>query len=119
MRFLIRSFDERLKCRFQLNPMTPCLADLVHVDFWLWCSIKSRAYGRIPSSLTELKDAIRHEISCKVKFLLETDMNISCYKHIYMQINVIFHKFCDLNVEAISVNKNFQVFFCTLKGLPA
>ncbi|GFU54007.1 uncharacterized protein TNCV_246381 [Trichonephila clavipes] len=37
--------------------------DLTPADFWLWGYLKSRVYLSGPSSLSELKDAIRREVS--------------------------------------------------------
>ncbi|GFT86953.1 uncharacterized protein TNCV_301951 [Trichonephila clavipes] len=36
--------------------------DLAPADFWLWGYLKSRVYLSGPSSLSELKDAIRREV---------------------------------------------------------
>ncbi|GFW40359.1 uncharacterized protein TNCV_1019171 [Trichonephila clavipes] len=47
------------------NPVTkpPRSPDLTPADFWLWGYLKSRVYLSGPSSLSELKDAIRREVS--------------------------------------------------------
>ncbi|GFX26021.1 DUF4817 domain-containing protein [Trichonephila clavipes] len=44
-------------------PMAPRSPDLTPADFWLWGYLKSRVYLSGPSSLSELKDAIRREVS--------------------------------------------------------
>ncbi|GFX78631.1 uncharacterized protein TNCV_30711 [Trichonephila clavipes] len=44
-------------------PMAPRSPDLTPADFWLWGYLKSRVYPSGPSSLLELKDAIRREVS--------------------------------------------------------
>ncbi|GFX91778.1 uncharacterized protein TNCV_3529771 [Trichonephila clavipes] len=44
-------------------PMSPWSPDLTPADFWLWGYLKSRVYLTGPSSLSELKDAIRREVS--------------------------------------------------------
>ncbi|GFX56537.1 DUF4817 domain-containing protein [Trichonephila clavipes] len=44
-------------------PMAPRSSDLTPEDFWLWRYLKSRVYLSGPSSLSELKDAIRREVS--------------------------------------------------------
>ncbi|GFU80637.1 putative phosphoenolpyruvate synthase [Trichonephila clavipes] len=43
--------------------MDPRSLDLTPADFWLWGYLKSRVYLSGPSSLSELKDAIRRELS--------------------------------------------------------
>ncbi|GFU90827.1 uncharacterized protein TNCV_4173231 [Trichonephila clavipes] len=43
--------------------MAPRSPDLIPVDFWLWGYLKSCVYLSGPSSLSELKDAIRREVS--------------------------------------------------------
>ncbi|GFX57602.1 transposable element Tcb2 transposase [Trichonephila clavipes] len=43
--------------------MAPRSPDLTPADFWLWGYLKSRVYLSGPSSLLELKDAIRREVS--------------------------------------------------------
>ncbi|GFV54609.1 uncharacterized protein TNCV_3578631 [Trichonephila clavipes] len=45
--------------------VVPCLIqrDLTPSDFWLWGYLKSRVYLSDPSSLSELKDVIRREVS--------------------------------------------------------
>ncbi|GFU77311.1 uncharacterized protein TNCV_511521 [Trichonephila clavipes] len=48
------------RCRY---PWPPRFPDLTPADFWLWGYLKSRVYLSGPSSLSELKDAIRREIS--------------------------------------------------------
>ncbi|GFV03977.1 uncharacterized protein TNCV_916021 [Trichonephila clavipes] len=54
-------------CRAMFNstryPWPPRLLDLTPADFWLWGYLKSRVYLSGPSSLSELKDAIRREVS--------------------------------------------------------
>ncbi|GFT28816.1 uncharacterized protein TNCV_3585341 [Trichonephila clavipes] len=56
--FLIQTFGEdRIVSR---PPRSP---DLTPADFWLWGCLKSRVYLSGPSSLPELKDAIRREVS--------------------------------------------------------
>ncbi|GFX10011.1 DUF4817 domain-containing protein [Trichonephila clavipes] len=47
-------------CRYPWPPRSP---DLTPADFWLWGYLKSRVYLSGPSSLSELKDAIRREVS--------------------------------------------------------
>ncbi|GFV18589.1 uncharacterized protein TNCV_2872221 [Trichonephila clavipes] len=44
-------------------PMAPWSPDLTPADFWLWGYLKSRVYLSGPSSLSELKDAVRREVS--------------------------------------------------------
>ncbi|GFW88204.1 DUF4817 domain-containing protein [Trichonephila clavipes] len=62
--FLIQMFgDDRIvsrRCRYPWPPRSP---DLTPADFWLWGYLKSRVYLSSPSSLSELKDAIRREVS--------------------------------------------------------
>ncbi|GFW06490.1 DUF4817 domain-containing protein [Trichonephila clavipes] len=70
--------DEKLISRFMVTlttitvafgrplipvPMAPRSPDLTPADFWLWGYLKSRVYLSGPSSLLELKDAIRREVS--------------------------------------------------------
>ncbi|GFW82586.1 DUF4817 domain-containing protein [Trichonephila clavipes] len=60
--FLIQTFGEdrivSRRCRYPWPPRSP---DLTPADFWLWGYLKSRVYLSGPSSLSELKDAIRRE----------------------------------------------------------
>ncbi|GFT09993.1 uncharacterized protein TNCV_1114511 [Trichonephila clavipes] len=62
--FLIQSFGEdrivSRRCRYPWPPWSP---DLTPADFWLWGYLKSRVYLCGPSSLSELKDVIRREVS--------------------------------------------------------
>ncbi|GFX24550.1 DUF4817 domain-containing protein [Trichonephila clavipes] len=62
--FLIQTFGEDIivsrHCRYPWPPRSP---DLTLADFWLWGYLKSRVYLTGPSSLSELKDAIRREVS--------------------------------------------------------
>ncbi|GFV53387.1 DUF4817 domain-containing protein [Trichonephila clavipes] len=62
--FLIQTFGEdrivSRRCRYPWPPRSP---DLTPTDFWLWGYLKSRVYLSGPSSLSELKDAIRREVS--------------------------------------------------------
>ncbi|GFW21115.1 uncharacterized protein TNCV_2703531 [Trichonephila clavipes] len=62
--FLIQTFGEdrivSRRCRYPWPPRSP---DLTPSDFWLWGYLKSRVYLSGPSSLSELKDAIRREVS--------------------------------------------------------
>ncbi|GFY09835.1 uncharacterized protein TNCV_3697971 [Trichonephila clavipes] len=62
--FLIQTFGEdrivSRRCRYPWPPQSP---DLTQADFWLWGYLKSRVYLSGPSSLSELKDAIRREVS--------------------------------------------------------
>ncbi|GFX86893.1 DUF4817 domain-containing protein [Trichonephila clavipes] len=62
--FLIQTFGEdrivSRRCRYPWPPRSP---DLTPADFWLWGYLKSRVYLSGPSSLPELKDAIRREVS--------------------------------------------------------
>ncbi|GFS55603.1 uncharacterized protein TNCV_131371 [Trichonephila clavipes] len=62
--FLIQTFGEdkivSKRCRYPWPPRSP---DLTPADFWLWGYSKSRVYLSGPSSLSELKDAIRREVS--------------------------------------------------------
>ncbi|GFT51473.1 uncharacterized protein TNCV_3348991 [Trichonephila clavipes] len=62
--FLIQTFGEdrivSRRCRYPWPPRSP---DLAPADFWLWGYLKSRVYLSGPSSLLELKDAIRREVS--------------------------------------------------------
>ncbi|GFV73952.1 uncharacterized protein TNCV_1190331 [Trichonephila clavipes] len=62
--FLIQTFGEdRIVskcCRYPWHPRSP---DLTPADFWLWGYLKSRVCLSGPSSQSELKDAIRREVS--------------------------------------------------------
>ncbi|GFY22163.1 DUF4817 domain-containing protein [Trichonephila clavipes] len=62
--FLIQTFGEdrivSRHCRYPWHLRSP---DLTPADFWLWVYLKSRVYLSGPSSLSELKDAIRREVS--------------------------------------------------------
>ncbi|GFV43890.1 uncharacterized protein TNCV_485141 [Trichonephila clavipes] len=62
--FLIQTFGEdrivSRRCRYPWPPRSP---DLTPADFWLWGYLKSRMYPSGSSSLPELKDAIRREVS--------------------------------------------------------
>ncbi|GFV13800.1 DUF4817 domain-containing protein [Trichonephila clavipes] len=62
--FLIQTFGEdrivSRRCRYPWPPRSP---DLTPADFGLWGYLKSRVYLSSPSSLSELKDAIRREVS--------------------------------------------------------
>ncbi|GFY18908.1 uncharacterized protein TNCV_3875961 [Trichonephila clavipes] len=62
--FLIQTFGEdriiSRRCRYPWPLRSP---DLSPADFWLWGYLKSRVYLSGPSSLSELKDAIRREVS--------------------------------------------------------
>ncbi|GFV48419.1 uncharacterized protein TNCV_3026891 [Trichonephila clavipes] len=48
------------RCRYPWPPRSP---DLTPADFWLWGYLKSRVYLYGPSSLSELKDVVRREVS--------------------------------------------------------
>ncbi|GFU23709.1 uncharacterized protein TNCV_2341031 [Trichonephila clavipes] len=62
--FLIETFGEdRIVSRHHRYPWLPWSLDLTPVDFWLWGYLKSHVYLSGPSSLSELKDAIRREVS--------------------------------------------------------
>ncbi|GFV83983.1 DUF4817 domain-containing protein [Trichonephila clavipes] len=62
--FLIQTFGEdRIVSRRRRYPWLPRYPDLIPVDFWLWGFLKSHVFLSGPSSLSELKDAIRREIS--------------------------------------------------------
>ncbi|GFW50589.1 uncharacterized protein TNCV_2888911 [Trichonephila clavipes] len=62
--FLIQTFGEdRIVSRRFRYPWPPRSPDLTPADFWLWGYLKSRVYLSGPSSLPELKDAIRREVS--------------------------------------------------------
>ncbi|GFW56892.1 uncharacterized protein TNCV_161221 [Trichonephila clavipes] len=62
--FLIQTFGEdrivSRRCRYPCSPRSP---DLTPADFWLWGYLKSCVYLSGPSSLSELKDAIRRQVS--------------------------------------------------------
>ncbi|GFS52223.1 uncharacterized protein TNCV_4849631 [Trichonephila clavipes] len=62
--FLIQTFREDIivsrRCRYPLPPRSP---DLTPADFWMWGCLKSCVYVSSPSSLPEMKDAIRREVS--------------------------------------------------------
>ncbi|GFV57910.1 uncharacterized protein TNCV_1599021 [Trichonephila clavipes] len=62
--FLIETFGEdrtvSRRCRY---PWPPRSLDLTPADFWVWGYLKSRVYPSGPSSLSELKYAIRREVS--------------------------------------------------------
>ncbi|GFX77245.1 DUF4817 domain-containing protein [Trichonephila clavipes] len=61
--FLIQTFGEdRIVSRRCRYPWPPWSSDLTPADFWLWGYLKSRVYLSGPSSLPELKDAIRREV---------------------------------------------------------
>ncbi|GFX06179.1 DUF4817 domain-containing protein [Trichonephila clavipes] len=62
--FLIQTFGEdRIVSRHCRYPWPPRSPDLTLTDFLLWGYLKSRVYLSGPSSLSELKDAIRREVS--------------------------------------------------------
>ncbi|GFV17922.1 uncharacterized protein TNCV_4032311 [Trichonephila clavipes] len=62
--FLIQTFGEdRILAGAARYPWPPRSPDLTPADFWLWGYLKSRVYLSGPSSLSELKDAIRREVS--------------------------------------------------------
>ncbi|GFW48926.1 uncharacterized protein TNCV_3901241 [Trichonephila clavipes] len=62
--FLIQTFGEdRIVSRCYKYPWPPRSPDLTPADFWLWGYLKSRVYLSGPSSLSELKDVIRREVS--------------------------------------------------------
>ncbi|GFX93637.1 DUF4817 domain-containing protein [Trichonephila clavipes] len=62
--FLIQTFGEdRIVSRCCRYPWRPRSPDLTPADFWLWGNLKSRVYLSGPSSLSELKDVIRREVS--------------------------------------------------------
>ncbi|GFS90709.1 DUF4817 domain-containing protein [Trichonephila clavipes] len=61
---LIQTFGEdRIISRLCRYPWPPRSPDLTPTDFWLWKYLKSRVYLSGSSSLSELKDAIRREVS--------------------------------------------------------
>ncbi|GFX91931.1 uncharacterized protein TNCV_3577611 [Trichonephila clavipes] len=61
---LIQTFGEgRIVSRHCRYPWPPRSPELTPADFWLWGYLKSRVYLSGPSSLPELKDAIRREVS--------------------------------------------------------
>ncbi|GFT35320.1 DUF4817 domain-containing protein [Trichonephila clavipes] len=55
--------EDRIVSRHCRYPWPPRCPDLTPADFWLWGYLKSRVYLSGPSSLSELKDAIRREVS--------------------------------------------------------
>ncbi|GFW92329.1 DUF4817 domain-containing protein [Trichonephila clavipes] len=55
--------EDRIVSRRFRYPWPPRSADLKPADFWLWGYLKSLVYLYGPSSLSELKDAIRREVS--------------------------------------------------------
>ncbi|GFU46383.1 uncharacterized protein TNCV_2354841 [Trichonephila clavipes] len=62
--FLIQTFGEdRIVSRRRRYPWLPRSPNLTPVDFWLWGYLKYHVYLSGPSSLSELKDAIRREVS--------------------------------------------------------
>ncbi|GFV39343.1 uncharacterized protein TNCV_1230451 [Trichonephila clavipes] len=62
--FLIQTFGEdRIVSRCCRYPWPPRSPDLTPEDFWLRGYLKSRVYVSGPSSLPELKDVIRREVS--------------------------------------------------------
>ncbi|GFT32322.1 uncharacterized protein TNCV_4483601 [Trichonephila clavipes] len=62
--FLIQTFGEnRIVSRCCRYPWPPRSTYLTPAAFWLWGYLKSRVYLSGPSSLLELKDAIRREVS--------------------------------------------------------
>ncbi|GFT33613.1 DUF4817 domain-containing protein [Trichonephila clavipes] len=60
--FLTSCGQMKLISRFKV-PLAPRSLDLTPADFWLWGYLKSRVYLSGPSSLSELKDTIRREVS--------------------------------------------------------
>ncbi|GFW39735.1 uncharacterized protein TNCV_3189061 [Trichonephila clavipes] len=71
--FLIQTFGEdRIVSRRRRYPWIPRSPDLTPVDFWLWGYLKSHVYLSSPSSLSELKDAIRREVSSILPDMLHT-----------------------------------------------
>ncbi|GFT34868.1 DUF4817 domain-containing protein [Trichonephila clavipes] len=74
--FLIHTFggDKIIsrRCRYPWPPRSP---DLTPVDFWLWGYLKSHVYLSGPSSLSELKDAIRREVSSIHPDMLHSDVD--------------------------------------------
>ncbi|GFV14474.1 uncharacterized protein TNCV_166011 [Trichonephila clavipes] len=73
--FLIQTFwEDRIvsrRCRYPWPARSP---DLTQADFWLWRYLKSRVYLSGSSSLLELKDAIRREVSS-----IHPDMLLSAF----------------------------------------
>ncbi|GFU74435.1 uncharacterized protein TNCV_2792181 [Trichonephila clavipes] len=62
--FLIQTFGEdKIVSRHCRYPLPSRSLDLTPADFWLWGYLKSRVHLSGPSSLSELKDAIRREVS--------------------------------------------------------
>ncbi|GFX67167.1 uncharacterized protein TNCV_2185141 [Trichonephila clavipes] len=60
--FLIQTFGEdRIVSRCSRYPWPTRSPDLTPTDFWFWGYLKYRVYLSDPSSLLELKDAIRRE----------------------------------------------------------
>ena len=62
--FLLKTFGEdrviSRGCKIKWPPRSP---DLTPVDFWMWGYLKSLVYRSTPSTLPELKDAIRQAVS--------------------------------------------------------
>jgi len=57
------SFNHRIISRHFPTSWPPRSPDLNPLDFWLWGYLQSRVFSRNPSSLEDLKSAIREEIS--------------------------------------------------------
>ncbi|GFU92898.1 uncharacterized protein TNCV_2080441 [Trichonephila clavipes] len=103
--FLIQTFGEdrivSRRCRYPWPPRSP---DLEPADFWLWGYLKSRVYLSSPSSLSELKDAIRREVSsihpdacCTLPLLdLSLAWNVFSPVVVVMWCNKVVKVFCSL-----------------------
>ncbi|GFX80552.1 uncharacterized protein TNCV_3929601 [Trichonephila clavipes] len=62
--FLIQTFGkDRIVSRCCRYPWPPRSRDLTPADLWLWGYLKSRVHLSGPSGLSELKDAIRGDVS--------------------------------------------------------
>ena len=67
--------DERILSRPFTHESTATSSDLTPVDFWPRSYVKSRVFHNSPSSLVELKNAIRHEFSCIEADMLHAEVN--------------------------------------------
>src|SRR6185437_4396534 len=60
---LQESFENRIISRHFQNAWPARSPDLNPLDFWFWGYLKSRVFSHSPASLSDLKLAIRNEIS--------------------------------------------------------
>ena len=74
--------EDRLISRHCKIPWPPRSLDFTPVDFWLWGYLKSRVYQSGPSTLSELKDSIRREVS-----FIHPDMLHSAVTGVFTRLN--------------------------------